>query len=250
MSGRTAKVKSRAKSRHHKNPGGSFRGTYVIGPSSNWSGRRCASIKNAPSTPGQQQTSSAKKTRSDTQGNLADRGRTGKDHHESRHDRDIVVWSQKETEKIKDSFMLRAARKNNRPQRRRCGTETGRENLTSLLNLTVSQCDFARVWTVSTVKPTSRGAEEIQHLRPNNTGQRGRINQAQLWSERLERRMRSKPGNRDEARTRRKSGDLARKPPNQRPKGTHRSHVKSWGKRATTPGGNATLQVRRASKNF
>ena len=122
--------------------------------------------------------------------------------------------------------MLRAAGKNNRPQRR-CGAETGRENLTALLNLTVSQCDLARVWMVGTVKPTNRGAEEIQHLRPNNTGWRGRINQVQLWSERFERRTWSMPGNQDEARTRRKSGDLARKPPNQRPKGTHRSRVKS-----------------------
>ena len=62
-------------------------------------------------------------------------------------------------EKIENSFM--AAAKNNQPQRRRCGAETGRENLTTLLNPTVSQCDFARVWTVGTLKPTNRGAEEI-----------------------------------------------------------------------------------------
>ena len=32
MSGLTAKVKTRAKSQHHKNPDGRFRGTYGIGP--------------------------------------------------------------------------------------------------------------------------------------------------------------------------------------------------------------------------
>ena len=69
--------------------------------------------------------------------------------------------------KVKNNFMVRAAGKDKQPQRRRRGAETGRENLTSLLNSTVSQCDFARVWTVGTVKPTNRGAEEIQHLRPN-----------------------------------------------------------------------------------
>ena len=102
MSEQTAKVKTRAKSRHHKNLCGRFWGNYGIGPSCNWAGRRHASAKNAPSTPGRQQTSSAKKTRRDAQGNLADRGRTGKGHHESWHDRDIVGWSQKETEKNRE----------------------------------------------------------------------------------------------------------------------------------------------------
>ena len=82
--------------------------------------------------------------------------------------------------------MLRPAGKHNRPHRRRCGVVTARENLTVSLDLTVSQCDCAHIWTAGTVKSTNRGAEEIQHHRPNNPGQRGRINHAKLWSERLE----------------------------------------------------------------
>ena len=117
---------------------------------------------------------------------LALRGGTGKDHLESRGNRDIVVRSQKEIEKIKNSFMLMPAGKNNRPHRRRCGVMTARENLTAPLDLTVSQCDCARVWTASTVKPSNRGAEEIQRLRHNKPGWRGRTNHAHLWSERLE----------------------------------------------------------------
>ena len=127
-----------------------------------------------------------KKTRSDTQGNLALRGRTGKDHPESRYDRDIVIRSQKETEKSENSFMLRPAGKNNRSHRRRCGVVTARENLTAPPDLTVSQCDCARVWTAGTVRPSNQGAEEIQRLRHNKPGRRGRSNHAQLWSERLE----------------------------------------------------------------
>ena len=63
--------------------------------------------------------------------------------------------------KVENSFTVRAAGKYNQLQRRQRGAETGRENLTSLLNPTVSQRDFVRVWTVGTVKPTNRGAEEI-----------------------------------------------------------------------------------------
>ena len=158
----------------------------MLGPSCNGAGRWCAFARNPPSTPGRQLTSSAKKTRSDTHGNLASRGWTGKDHLESRYDRDIVVRSQKETEKIENSFMLRPAGKNNRPHRRRSGVVTARENLTTSLDLTVSQCDCACIWTAGTVKPSNRGAEEIQHLRHNKPGRRERTNQAQLWSERLE----------------------------------------------------------------
>ena len=123
--------------------------------------------------------------------------------------------------------MLRTAGKYNQPQCRQRGAKTGRENLTSLLNPTVSQSDFAHVWTVGTVKPTNRGAEEIQHLRPKTTGRRGRINQAQLWSERLERRTWSMPENPDEARTRRKSGDLVKENAQPRTKGMHKSPGKS-----------------------
>ena len=82
--------------------------------------------------------------------------------------------------------MLRPARKNNRSHRRRCGVVTARENLTTPLDLTVSQCDCARVWMAGTVKPLNRGAEEIQRLCHNKPGRRGRTNHAQLWSERLE----------------------------------------------------------------
>ena len=253
MSRRTAKVKTRAKSRHHKNPSGRFWGTYGIGPSRNWAGRRRASAKNAPSTPERQRTSSAKKTRSDTQGNSADRGRTGKDHHESRHDQDIVVRSQKETEKnwellhVKDSREVQPA-----PTQTTWGWDGQGKTGPPYWTQQFPQCDFARVWTVGTMKPTNRGAEVIQHLRPNNTGPRGRINQKQLWSEKLERRMWSMPENPHKARTRRKSGDLVKENAQPRTKGMHRSPGKSWGKTATTTGGggggggNATLQVRRA----
>ena len=117
---------------------------------------------------------------------LALRGGTGKDHLERRYDRDIVVWSWKETEKIENSFMLRPAGKNNRPHRRRCGVVTAKKNLTAPLELTVSQCDCAYAWTAGTVKASNRGAEEIQRLRHNKPGQRGRINHTQLRSERLE----------------------------------------------------------------
>ena len=82
--------------------------------------------------------------------------------------------------------MLRLAGKNNCSYRKRCGVVTANENLTAPLDLTVSQYDCARVWTAGTVKPSNLGAEEIQHLRHNKWGQRGRTNQAQLWSERLE----------------------------------------------------------------
>ena len=122
---------------------------------------------------------------SNIQGNPAIRGWTGKDNLESRYDRDIVIRSQ-ETEKIENSFMLRPVRKNNWPHRRRCGVVTARENLTAPLYLTVSQCNCAHVWTAGTVKPSNRGAEEIQYLRHNNQRQRGRTNHAQLWSERFE----------------------------------------------------------------
>ena len=123
--------------------------------------------------------------------------------------------------------MLRAAGKYNQPQHRRRGAETGWEKPDLPTEHTVSQCDFGRVWTVGTVKPTNRGAEEIQHLRPNNMGRRGRINQVQLWSERLERRTWSMPENPDEARTRRKCGDLVKETVQPRTKGMHRSHGKS-----------------------
>ena len=125
-------------------------------------------------------------SKEDTEGNLACRGWAGKDHPESRYDRDIVIQSQKETEKIENSFMLRAAGKNNRPHRRRCGVMTARENRTAPLDPTVSQCDCARVWMAGTVNPSNQGAEESQHLRHNKTGRRGRTQHAQLWSERLE----------------------------------------------------------------
>ena len=87
---------------------------------------------------------------------------------------------------IENSFMLRSAGKNNQPHCRRCGDVTAKENLTAPLDLTVSQCDCAHVWTAGTVKPSNRGAEESQHLCHNKTGRRGRTQHAQLWSERLE----------------------------------------------------------------
>ena len=110
MSGRTAKVKTRAKSRHHKNPGGRFWGTYGIGPSRNWAGRRCASAKNGPSTPGRQRTSSAKKTRSDTQGNPANRGRTTT---KAGTTETSSSGARRRLRKIENSFMLRTAGKYN-----------------------------------------------------------------------------------------------------------------------------------------
>ena len=82
--------------------------------------------------------------------------------------------------------MLRPAGKNNRPHRRQCGVVRARENMTAPLDLTVSQCNCARIWTAGTVKPSNRGAEEIQYLHHNNQGQRGKTNHAQLWCERLE----------------------------------------------------------------
>ena len=94
---------------------------------------------------------------------LALRGGTGKDYPESRYDRDIVVWSQKETEKIENSS-AKARREEQLLILQTCGAMTARENLTAPLDLTVSQCNCARVWTAGTVKPSNRGAEETQRL--------------------------------------------------------------------------------------
>ena len=64
--------------------------------------------------------------------------------------------------------MSRPAGKNKRSHCRRCGVVMIRENLTTPLDLTVSQCDCAHVWTAGTEKPTNRGAEDIQRLRHKN----------------------------------------------------------------------------------
>ena len=209
----------------------------MLGPC-NWAGRRCAFVKNPPSTPGRQLTSSAKKTRSDTQGNLASRGRTGKDHLESRYDRHIVVRSQNETEKIENSSMLRPAEKNDRPHSRRCGVVTARENLTAPLGRLVQwslQTEEQR--RSSTFATTIRDEGEGQTM--HNSGVRD-----------LKRRAWSMPGNPDEARFRRKSGDLAgNRSTKDQKKHTHLVSSPE-GRERQPPGRNATLQVRRALRNY
>ena len=58
------------------------------------------------------------------------------------------------------------------------------------------------------------------------------------------------PGNSDEARTRRKSGDLARKLLNQDQKERTDLMSSPEERERQPPGGNATLQVQRAQRNF
>ena len=106
---------------------------------------------------------------------LALRGRTGKGLPESRHDRDIVVRSQKETENF---LMLRPAGKNNRSHHRRCGVVMARENLTVPLDLTVSQCDCACIWYgrySEALEPRSRGDPAPS---PRKPGRRGKTTHA------------------------------------------------------------------------
>ena len=60
------------------------------------------------------------------------------------------------------------------------------KNPTTLLELTVSQCDCAHVWTAGIVKPYKPRSRGDPAPSPPKPGRRGRINHAQLWSERLE----------------------------------------------------------------
>ena len=117
------------------------------------------------------------------------------------------------------------------------GVVTARENLTAPLELTVSQCEWARIWTAGTVKPSNRGAEEIQYLRHNNPGRRIRTNHAQLWSERLETKDVEYASKSRRGKGQEEERWPGKKPLNRRPKGMHRFRVKPWGMRMTTPGG-------------
>ena len=141
--------------------------------------------------------------------------------------------------------MLRSVQKNNRPHRRRCGAVTGRENLTAPLNLTVSQCDCALVWTAGTVKPSNQGEEEIQQYGTKGEGQTKRNSGVRDSKQRTW----SMPGKPDKARTRRRSGDLARKPLNRRPNGNTQISCQALREESDNPrggGGGGGAQLSRS----
>ena len=111
---------------------------------------------------------------------------TGTGYSESRHNRDIVIRSQKETEESRTPSCQEQQGRNNRTHRRRCGLAVARkkrDHPTGSDSFPMRLCSRLDSRYSEAYKPRSRGDPAPS---PQKPGRRGKINHAQLWSERFE----------------------------------------------------------------
>ena len=188
MSGRTAKVKTRAKSRHHKNPrwkvleGPTEEDPHIIEQEGDVLPPRTRLQHQGDSERLQQRRHGAilRVTRLTEEGPGRTTTKAGTT--------ETTSSGARRPRKIENSFMLRRAGKYNQPQRRRCGAQTGREKPdlpTEPNSFPMQFCSRLDGRYSEAYKPRSRGYPAPS---PQQSGMEGKDKHAQLRSERLERR--------------------------------------------------------------